>query len=341
MNLDKTNNDLAYDNEVVMNVSEHEIMDTNTFYEQHEDIPSVVTENVKRTESTTTDNAESVENIANSVESIEIDGNTENVQRQEPASNIENNANPLNTINVPNGLNVINTVNVDDSSSFENVERFNSDIIKIEYEDLSGTDKAKFTKEQYGSIIERYASRYGLDYNLMLGIATQERGVHSTVVDKGGAIGLMQIQKSVWSNANISAYNFETGQYDKFTITEDMLKNLDTNIQLGCMIFQNCLNSVQYNIPMAVQAYNYGVGNLKKVVDTYAGMTGQTRQDVIADQNNVGWLEYRDIIGAGDSNYLNNVLSWMGEKNHISVMNKDHTRFNLTISNNLELNKTY
>ena len=176
---------------------------------------------------------------------------------------------------------------------------------------------------------------------MILGIATQERGVHSTQKDKGGATGLMQIQNSVWLGEQISAYNFETGKYDKFVVTEDMVKNLNTNVQLGCMIFQNCLNYVDYNIPMAVQTYNYGIGNMKKVIDVYANMTGQTRKEVMSNQNDIGWTEYRDIINVGDTDYLNHVFSWMGEENNISVIKKDNTIVDLTISNNLQVNKTY
>ena len=225
--------------------------------------------------------------------------------------------------------------------SIDESEYFEANEIALEYEDLSYTDKALYAKEQYGDIIEKYSNRYGLDANLMLAIATQERGVHYTVMDKGGATGLMQIQNSVWLGNEISAYNFETGEYDKFVVNNNMLKDLETNIQLGCMVFQNVLQYVNYNIPMAIQTYNYGIGNMNKVIDAYANMNGQTKQEVISNQNDVGWLEYRDIINCGDKNYLNHVLSWMGEKVNISVMNKDSTSIELTISNNLQVNKTY
>lgn len=34
---------------------------------------------------------------------------------------------------------------------------------------------------------------YGVDPALVLAVATQERGIHSSVTDTGGATGLMQI----------------------------------------------------------------------------------------------------------------------------------------------------
>lgn len=228
-----------------------------------------------------------------------------------------------------------------DMEHIKNIKKDVSDKVILDYEDLSNTDKAIFAKEEYGSIIEKYANRYGLDPKLVLGIATQERGVHSTEMDRGGATGLMQIQNSVWLGNEISAYNFETGKYDKFVVTNDMIKDLDTNIQLGCMVFQNCLNYVNYNIPMAIQTYNYGIGNMKKVIDVYAGISGKTKEEVINNPNDIGWIEYRDIINVGDTNYLNHVLSWLGEENSVSVMRKDDTAVDLTISNNLVVNKTY
>jgi len=225
----------------------------------------------------------------------------------------------------------------------EVIQEKSCDTICIEYEDLSNTNKAIFARENYGEIIEKQANKYGVDPNLMLGIATQERGVHSNQRDKGGATGLMQIQNSVWLGEEISAFNFETGEYDKFKVTKSMIENLDTNVQLGCMIFQNCLRYVDYNIPLAVQTYNYGIGNIKKVVDVYAGVSNKTRQEVYDNPSDIGWIEYRDIIKVGDSNYLNKVFSWMGDENNISVIKNDNTVVNLTVanSNNMEVNKTY
>lgn len=220
-------------------------------------------------------------------------------------------------------------------------EEVKSPDIILDYEDRSNTQKANFARENYGDMIEKYANMYGLDANLMLGIATQERGVHSSTQDKGGATGLMQVQNSVWIGHEIDAYNFETGKYDRFKVTKEMIGDLETNIQLGCMIFQDCLGYVDYNIPMAVQCYNFGIGNMNKVINYYAKETGQTKEDVLNNQNDIGWMDYRDIISNGDPNYVNNVFSWIGNEFDISVTKKDNTIVNMSVSNNVVLDKVY
>lgn len=205
--------------------------------------------------------------------------------------------------------------------------------VSLEYEDRSNTDKAINAKMQYGDIIEKYAGRYGLDPNLVLAIATQERGVHSTVMDSGGATGLMQIQNSVWVNEEISAYNFETDSIDKFVIEEKMLKDVDKNVQIGCMILQNTMKYMDYNIIAAVQCYNMGYGNMKAILDTYASDNGMTRKEVLNNHEDMGWLSYRDMIKEGDNKYVENVFSWLGESNDIKVSDTNNNVVNLKVSN--------
>lgn len=234
---------------------------------------------------------------------------------------------------------LINTsFSVENDTILENVQ---DKKINLEYEDLSDTPKAINTRENYGETIEKYSNMYGLDTGLMIGIATQESGFHDPNKNATGATGLMQIQNGVWVGNEISAYNFETCTYDKFIVTEDMLSDLDRNIQIGCMYFQNCLSYVDYNIPLAIQNYNYGITNMKTVIDYYAEECGKTREDIITDPYDVGWMDYRDIIEVGDTYYLNNVFSWMGKENSVSVMKPNNTSIKLDISNNPIVEKVY
>lgn len=212
----------------------------------------------------------------------------------------------------------------------------NSSVVYIEYEDRSNTSKAKYTRETYGKIISKYANMYGLDENLMIALATQERGIHSETMDRGGATGLMQIQNSVWVGQTISGYNFETGKMDKIKITEENIGNLETNIRIGCMCFQNCLDMAHGNILIALQMYNFGYGNMSKVINAYAIETNKTRKEIYENQYDIGWLEYTDIIKAGDSNYVKNVLSWLGEFKQIEIRRKTSEERSVIVSSNPE-----
>ena len=215
------------------------------------------------------------------------------------------------------------------------VERNELPTVEFDYEDRSNTEKARFVVEEYGDLLTKYANRYGVDPNLMIAIATQERGIHSSEMDTGGATGLMQIQNAVWLGDEISAHNFETGKKDKFTVTEDMIKNLETNIQLGCMYFQNCLDYMNYNIPAAIQCYNMGYGNMDKILCAYAEEQGITKTAVLTDATDTGWMNHRYLSAGGDDLYFEHVSSWLND-NSISVLNRKdgNNEISINITNN-------
>ena len=206
----------------------------------------------------------------------------------------------------------------------KNVENFYGDVVEIDYEDRTNTEKALNTRETYGDLITKYANTYGVDPNLMIAIATQEKGFHSSIMDDGGATGIMQIQNDVWFEKEIRAYNYETGKYDSFTVDNNKIENLESNIQIGCMYFQNCLNYFNNNIPAAIQCYNMGIDNVNVIIGAYAANKGLTRSEIINNSCDVGWMSYRSNIKVGDPNYIENVLSWLGKDNTISVFDKSN-----------------
>ena len=202
--------------------------------------------------------------------------------------------------------------------------------VYLDFSDKSNTDKATTTKETYYSIIEKYSEKYGLDPNLVLCIATQERGIHSSSIDQGGGIGLMQIQYRVWINEEITYYelNKSTGEYEKQTIkiTDDMLRNLDTNIKTGCIILQNCLIDSNYNIPVAIQMYNMGIGTMRNILRSYGSSLSKISPD------DLGWLKYRRGH-KGDPSYLENVNSWAEISNYTVVNVKTGEQVSIEFTN--------
>lgn len=207
--------------------------------------------------------------------------------------------------------------------------------IFIDYGDRSSTEKAHITKSYYGSLIKKYAKQYGLDPNLVLGIATQERGIHSEIRDAGGATGLMQLQNSVWENKYIKAYNYETKKTEKIYVTKDKIKDVSHNIKFGCMYLQNCMEYMDYNVMAAVQCYNMGYGNVMKVLKTYSKATNKSVKDILKDTNDTGWLEYRKMIDVGDKNYVEHVFSWIGSDFDIENKKIDNSSVKINIVNEL------
>lgn len=211
------------------------------------------------------------------------------------------------------------------------IQEIKDDRVFINYEDRSIEQKVYDTRQNYGNTISKYACMYGLDPNLLTAIATQERGVHSTTMDVGGATGLMQVQNAVWSNQILKAYNFETNSLEEIVVDENRLSELDYNIKIGCMILQSNMEYMNYNAFAAVQCYNMGYGNVRKILTQYSFDTGKSIDEIL-NSNDLGWLEYRDMITVGDQRYLENVLSWIGPSFEINTCMKDGTIINTSIS---------
>lgn len=205
----------------------------------------------------------------------------------------------------------------------------------LETEDLTNSEKYQSAKENYFNLIEKYATEYGLDPMLMLAIATQERGVHSETVDPDGGLGLFQIQIEGgwnWDNETISAYNFRTNEEETITITKDKVRNLEFNIKCGCILFQNALREQNYNIPRAIQCYNYGSAYMDQVISECCRDTGYSRND-ISDPTNLIWTNYRNIIKNGDNRYLENVLRYLPNDTQLEFKNPSGEKITMTFEN--------
>lgn len=234
------------------------------------------------------------------------------------------------------------TQNIEDTVPevfLENTAVVNENTIFLDYDDRSFSETAEVTSSNYKDIIEKYATMYGLDTNLVLAIATQERGIHSDVMDPGGATGLMQIQNSVWNGASLNAYNFNEKKWDEIVVNENDLSDLNYNVKIGCMILQDYLNHMNYNIPAAVQSYNMGYNCVNSLISQYCSDEGKELNEVLKDQTDIGWLDYRNSVPFGDQNYLEHVLSYCGNGYNIVVKNPNNEEFSITVSGNVKNKK--
>lgn len=230
------------------------------------------------------------------------------------------------------------SLNVNDSQDDEVLVNDNS--ITLEYNDRTSSKTAEGTKSKYSDVIKKYSSIYGLDDKLVLAIATQERGVHSEVTDQGGATGLMQIQNAVWDNASLKAYNFEYEEWETIVVDAKKLSDLDYNVKTGCMILQNYLNHMNYNIPAAVQSYNMGYNCVGSLISEYCKDEGKNFDDVLDDQTDIGWLKYRDSVPYGDSEYLEHVFSYCGNDQNITVVNPEGKAFSVKVTGSKKAEKS-
>lgn len=186
-----------------------------------------------------------------------------------------------------------------------------------------------FLSSSEGQLIYKYAEQYGVDPNIMASIAMQETTLNHNACIPGGdmysgyGVGLMQLESP--SGEEVSAYNYNTGEWETEYITMDNACNIETNIKIGCMMFQNKLKENNGNILLSIQSHNYGQGMIDMMMNN---LYGDNADNVKRDYSNISWLsEVQNIhnnpgmylegwneSGYGDGNYLENVLKFCPEK---------------------------
>lgn len=179
------------------------------------------------------------------------------------------------------------------------------------YEDQSKSDKAIFTKNRYGELIEKYAKKCGIDPNIILGIAVTESGNHEYGLTHGSMGGLMQIEISYWDGKELDYYDFDDNSYHTIKITRDAIQNVENNIFIGCVMCQNELVT-HHSIPASVMAYNQGDSNMNKIFNETSRNTGVSTLEMRNNSEHLEWLDYTYASNAGDKDYVSHVFSNIG-----------------------------
>ncbi|MBQ8131936.1 MAG: transglycosylase SLT domain-containing protein, partial [Bacilli bacterium] len=149
----------------------------------------------------------------------------------------------------------------------------------------------------------------------------------------------MQVEKAVWVDSSISAYNFETGQMETVKITKEKLNNLETNIQIGSMILRSNMEANNYNIPLALQSYNFGPGNMNKVLKTCAELEHIDEASMRQNPTENSWLNYRAFLHTGDSKYVEHVFSYLGN-DEVRVQKRNNETVKVALTNDHVLENT-
>lgn len=209
--------------------------------------------------------------------------------------------------------------------------------VSYSYADRTDSDKYQYVKENFDDVIQKYSKMYGLDPNVVTAIATQENGYNANSENMAAA-GLMQIEKSVWANKMITAYNHETGKMEDFFLEKGKMTDLDTNVKAGCMILERSMRANGYDVLRGIAGYNMGGGNMSTIYQEAARKTGKTVEQVKEDGT---WMEYTYAPGVGDKNYISNVSSYLPEDvDSIYVIDKDGVKHEVQITNTYEHAKT-
>lgn len=184
----------------------------------------------------------------------------------------------------------------------------------FEYQDRSNDERVTNAK-RYMEVFQKVGPCYGIDPNLLVAIMAQESaGIHHDYSQNGCAIGGMQIE-NFWHNKNLTAYNFETQSEETIVVSEERLKDFWYNAKVACMILQNSLKDCNFDIPKAIQTYNYGTSNMN-----YLGND---------------WINNRNLISNGDYQYVEHVLSFLPSGTTLSALKPDGSICSYTINNTI------
>ena len=187
--------------------------------------------------------------------------------------------------------------------------------LNLEYESRAYTDRNLLVRnnEDAMAAIKKYANKYMIDENLVMAIASQERGTHSQTMDDGGGLGIMQVQVAVHPDGStFSTVINDNGNIKKsqFVYHHNEYITLDGNIEAGCALLQYYLNYFNGNMAMAVYAYNSGQGPVNNAIVAYASETGLSYESIMVNKSDLDWTKYLDR-----EYYLPAVLSWLDTDN--------------------------
>ena len=96
------------------------------------------------------------------------------------------------------------------------------------------------------SLLDQWATYYGVDIHLVRGLAWQESGYQPSVVSAQGAVGVMQVTPDTWAYA------------ETFLIGHPVAPTVDGNIQIGVAYLHYLLKLFGGNATEAVAAYYQG-----------------------------------------------------------------------------------
>ena len=187
----------------------------------------------------------------------------------------------------------------------------------LKVDDYSDSSNYIEVREKYSSLCEEIGGKYGVSPELLVAMITQESG--------GKYRNLMQIEFDNCSDEVFSVDNFVTGEKDKFVLTNnkdkydpsiividsEMINDPYYNVLMGCVILQNASKDFDGNLLMAIQGYNYGIGNMYKVLNKASKDLGVSVESLIDDKDGKDWLKYRKL-NVGDNNYIENVCRYLG-----------------------------
>lgn len=185
-------------------------------------------------------------------------------------------------------LKYIDEESVDNNTGTNNNSTSNA--LEIGKGTKAGTAKKILADVKLFQYIKTYSEMYGVDPHLVVGLfAVESSGNHEAHLTGGAAVGISQIECPPGHvNANCSkpvvtsvkAYNFKSKKDDSFKIDNANtvfdnktlhVSDLEQNVRAGIMQLASRMSTYYHNIPVSIQAYNYGPGGIQYTLAYYLG----------------------------------------------------------------------
>lgn len=183
-----------------------------------------------------------------------------------------------------------------------------------------------FNNTNYNEYLEKYSKMYGVDYNLMVALFMQESHC-GLKLNNPCAVGIGQIEKTDRSGSDM-VYNYETGKMEE--INYNYIESDEQNVKVSCQMMQYGANKFGLNIGAILTNYNQGITTTNTIVKEIAKQKGCTVEDLKYDTTISDWSRYiRICTDSGDPNYIQNVLSFLGNDTVSFCTNGEKYRINL------------
>lgn len=221
-----------------------------------------------------------------------------------------------------------------DQFNYEWDEDLDAPLTYLDFDQERYSITGEYAYNTYYDMTKPLANKWGIQPNLAIAMLTQESA--------GKETNLMQIEFDAWAEKDdykpvITVYNFDTNQYEKFLLTDHPenhigenitcitrkdLENPKTNISVAMILLRQSINYMHGHIGAGIQCYNYGYGNMKKVLEKTEKETGCPVDEILRDQQNLSFMKYTNVVQAGDPEYLNHIVRYVENiEDGISIKN--------------------
>ena len=155
---------------------------------------------------------------------------------------------------------------------------------------------------EFQNYILTNSKKYQLNPNLMMGLIRQESSYLMDAKSPVGAMGLMQLMPPTAREIAVDL------RYKSKTLKKDLMQP-QLNIRFGSYYYKKVLKMTKGNIPVALAAYNVGIGNMRKwfrARKSNQGIYEQRSSDPVDElwMEELPWSETRGYVKSILRNYL-------------------------------------